>query len=62
MMSNFSGLCMFCKQEVLLFLILDELERFILDQVMSCFNKLKISCFIKNNSDYFYFFKNFIDY
>lgn len=62
MMSNSSGPCMFCKQEVLPFPTLDELERLTPDQVMSCFNKLKISCFTKNNSGYFYFFKIFIDH
>ena len=37
-MSNSSGPCMFCQQEVLPFPTLEELEKLSPDQVMSCFN------------------------
>ena len=46
-MSSSSGPCMFCQQEVLPFPTLEELERLTPDQVMSCFNELKMSCFHK---------------
>lgn len=41
-MSNFSGPCMFCQQEVLPFPSLDELEKLTPDQVMTVFNVLTI--------------------
>lgn len=36
-MSNFSGPCMFCQQEILPFPSLDELEKLTPDQVMTCY-------------------------